>query len=180
MGPVCDSSHTEFLPRGSSVISNPESGNSILLGTGASPPWVGKQYTGHVLDILNLQTFDVELLETKHMNILGIILSHFTYASFYIVMWTTYFAGLTSTLHSPSLSLLGWALALSFLFHHWCWHCFKKDYRRRPQKMVIRKYLPLMEEWGGKMNQTKIFDSLDHYQGYSFRVWYGMVSKSHI
>ena len=28
-------------PRGSSAISNPESGNSILLGTGASPPESG-------------------------------------------------------------------------------------------------------------------------------------------
>ena len=33
--------HAGFRPRGSSAISNPESGNSILLGTGASPPESG-------------------------------------------------------------------------------------------------------------------------------------------
>ena len=33
--------HTGFLPRGSSAISNSESGNSKLLGTGASPPESG-------------------------------------------------------------------------------------------------------------------------------------------
>merc|ERR1711954_591374 len=35
--------HAGFRPRGSSAISNPESGNSILLGTGASPPESGNR-----------------------------------------------------------------------------------------------------------------------------------------
>ena len=62
MVPVCDSSHTEFLPRGSSVISNPESGNSTLLGTeGDSPVSRETAYPGYVLEILNLHAFEVEL-----------------------------------------------------------------------------------------------------------------------
>ena len=39
--------HAELRLRGSSAISNPELGNSILLGTGTSPPCVRKQHTGH-------------------------------------------------------------------------------------------------------------------------------------